>query len=192
MRVGTAPVAMSVSMLHTSAVEEPNVQNLRTAAEGSTAICDRMPPKSAAATSDEEDRFQTSTLLLPTAVSAIKCAVMARPFSKSVSSVIQQVGRIMRTAPGKESAVLIDHAGNFLRHGDQIMQIFEDGIHALDDGAEKPAKEKTPGAFALAVVGPGLSAGELAGYVNARVGWPNGERLHPFRVGHGDFELARL
>ena len=50
------------------------MQNLRTAAEGSTAICDRMPPKSAAATSDEEDRFQTSTLLLPTAVSAIKCA----------------------------------------------------------------------------------------------------------------------
>ena len=76
-------------------------------------------------------------------VSSIKCGVMARPFSKSVSSVIQQVGRIMRTAPGKESAVLIDHAGNFLRHGDQIMQIFEDGIKELDDGAEKPAKEKT-------------------------------------------------
>lgn len=73
----------------------------------------------------------------------VLCSVMARPFSKSVSSVIQQCGRVMRTAEGKAHAILIDHAGNFLRHGDQIMQIFEDGIHELDDGAEKPAKEKS-------------------------------------------------
>ena len=73
----------------------------------------------------------------------VLCSVMARPFSKSVSSVIQQAGRVMRTAPGKESAILIDHAGNFLRHGEQIFDIFENGITELDDGAEKPAKEKT-------------------------------------------------
>jgi DNA repair protein RadD len=73
----------------------------------------------------------------------VLCSVMARPFSKSVSSVIQQCGRVMRTAEGKTHAILIDHAGNFIRHGDQIMAIFEDGIHELDDGAEKPAKEKT-------------------------------------------------
>lgn len=73
----------------------------------------------------------------------VLCSVMARPFSKSVSSVIQQAGRVMRTADGKTHAILIDHAGNFLRHGEQIMAIFEDGIHELDDGAEKPAKEKS-------------------------------------------------
>jgi DNA repair protein RadD len=76
-------------------------------------------------------------------VAAIKCAVMARPFSKSVASIIQQVGREMRTAPGKDAAILIDHAGNFLRHGEQIFDIFENGITELDDGAEKTAKEKT-------------------------------------------------
>lgn len=73
----------------------------------------------------------------------VLCSIMARPFSKSVSSVIQQAGRVMRTAAGKTSAILIDHAGNFLRHGDQIMEIFENGIQTLDDGAEKAAKEKT-------------------------------------------------
>lgn len=76
-------------------------------------------------------------------VAAIKCAVMARPFSKSVASIIQQIGREMRTAPGKDAAILIDHAGNFLRHGDQIFDIFENGITELNDDAEKPAKEKT-------------------------------------------------
>ncbi len=73
----------------------------------------------------------------------VLCSVMARPFSKSVSSVIQQAGRVMRTAEGKTHAILIDHAGNFLRHGEQIMQIFEEGINDLDDGAEKSAKEKS-------------------------------------------------
>jgi DNA repair protein RadD len=73
----------------------------------------------------------------------VLCSIMARPFSKSVSSVIQQCGRVMRTAAGKIAAILIDHAGNFLRHGEQIFDIFENGIHELDDGAEKPAKEKT-------------------------------------------------
>ena len=73
----------------------------------------------------------------------VKCSIMARPFSKSVSSVIQQCGRVMRTADGKYHCILIDHAGNFIRHRDQIMDIFENGILTLDDGAEKPAKEKS-------------------------------------------------
>ena len=49
----------------------------------------------------------------------------------------------MRTADGKTHAILIDHAGNFLRHGEQIMDIFENGISELDDGAEKSAPEKS-------------------------------------------------
>lgn len=73
----------------------------------------------------------------------VQCSIMARPFSKSVSSIIQQCGRIMRTAAGKLAAILIDHAGNFLRHGEQIFDIFANGIHELDDGAEKPVKEKS-------------------------------------------------
>lgn len=74
---------------------------------------------------------------------AVRCSVMARPFSKSVSSIIQQAGRVMRPDEGKPDCILIDHAGNHLRHGDQIFDIYENGIHTLDDGAEKPAKEKS-------------------------------------------------
>ncbi len=69
--------------------------------------------------------------------------VSARPFSKSLSSHIQQMGRIMRGYPGKEFAVWLDHSGNYLRFREDWEAIYQDGVHELDDGAEKPRKEKT-------------------------------------------------
>lgn len=44
------------------------------------------------------------------------CCIMARP-TKSLTIYLQQVGRIMRKAPGKQDAILIDHAGNTIEHG---------------------------------------------------------------------------
>lgn len=47
---------------------------------------------------------------------ALGCVVMARP-TQSLSLYIQMAGRVMRTAPGKADAFLLDHAGNVIRHG---------------------------------------------------------------------------
>jgi superfamily II DNA or RNA helicase len=69
--------------------------------------------------------------------------VSARPFSKSLSSHIQQMGRVMRGSPGKEFAVWIDHSGNYIRFREDWDEIFESGVSALDDGKEKPKPEKT-------------------------------------------------
>jgi len=44
------------------------------------------------------------------------CAILARPtLSEAVH--MQQVGRVIRTAPGKTDAILLDHSGNTLRFG---------------------------------------------------------------------------
>ena len=69
--------------------------------------------------------------------------VSARPFSKSLSSHIQQMGRVMRGAEGKEFAVWLDHGGNYLRFKEDWDDVYENGVHALDDGKEKAKKEKT-------------------------------------------------
>lgn len=42
--------------------------------------------------------------------------ILARA-TKSLALYIQQVGRVLRTSPGKGTALLHDHAGNTLRHG---------------------------------------------------------------------------
>jgi len=44
------------------------------------------------------------------------CLVIARP-TKSLSLHWQMIGRALRTAEGKSNAIVLDHAGNTLRHG---------------------------------------------------------------------------
>lgn len=49
-------------------------------------------------------------------VPACGAAILLRP-TKSLGLYLQQVGRALRPAPGKAQAVILDHAGNALRHG---------------------------------------------------------------------------
>ena len=74
---------------------------------------------------------------------SVKIGVSARPFSKSFSSHVQQMGRVMRSYPGKDFGIWLDHAGNFLRFQEEWDTVFNDGVTQLDDGVEKPKKEKT-------------------------------------------------
>ena len=69
--------------------------------------------------------------------------VSARPFSKSLSSHIQQMGRVMRPFPGKEFAVWLDHSGNYLRFQDDWDEVYDVGVRKLDDKVEKAKKEPT-------------------------------------------------
>lgn len=46
----------------------------------------------------------------------VRVGIMATIFG-SIASYLQSGGRIIRSAPGKESAILIDHGGNWWRHG---------------------------------------------------------------------------
>ena len=72
---------------------------------------------------------------------AVRIGVSARPFTKSLSSHIQQMGRVMRTYPGKDFGLWLDHSGNYLRFREDWEDVFENGVSELDDGKEKPKKE---------------------------------------------------
>ncbi len=47
---------------------------------------------------------------------AIEAVILLRP-TQSLSLYLQQVGRALRPSPGKTEAIILDHAGNILRHG---------------------------------------------------------------------------
>jgi len=83
-----------------------------------------------AGTSDEERKAVTERLakgetkivsnvgILCTGVDIppVSCLIMARP-TKSLNLFIQQAGRGTRNSPGKTDFIIMDHAGNVLRHG---------------------------------------------------------------------------
>lgn len=73
----------------------------------------------------------------------VMIGVSARPFSKSLSSHIQQMGRVMRSYPGKDYGIWLDHSGNYLRFRDDWDEVYEVGVHKLDEKMEKAKKEPT-------------------------------------------------
>ena len=73
----------------------------------------------------------------------VMIGVSARPFSKSLSSHIQQMGRVMRGLDGKEFGLWLDHSGNYLRFQEDWEEVFFNGVDKLDDTKEKTKKEKT-------------------------------------------------
>jgi len=78
-------------------------------------------------------------------VTDIKIGIGARPYRKSLSGHIQQMGRVMRSHPGKEFALWLDHAGNVLRFLDDTQEVFENGVQDLNQKEydAKARKEKT-------------------------------------------------
>lgn len=81
-----------------------------------------------------EFKILSCSRLLNTGYDAPKvdCLIDCFPTSSPISYV-QRAGRIMRTSPGKDNAIYLDHAGNVRRHG-----FAEDIIpDSLDDGSKK-------------------------------------------------------
>jgi DNA repair protein RadD len=112
----------------------------------------------------------------------VMIGVSARPFSKSLSSHIQQMGRVMRANASnpadKPFAVWLDHSGNYLRFQEDWDDVFANGVNRLDDGREKPKPEpserkkkdsKCPACHALWIVGNDscMSCGFVKEKVNA-------------------------
>ena len=73
----------------------------------------------------------------------VMIGVSARPFSKSFSSHVQQLGRVMRPYPGKDFGVWLDHSGNVLRFRGDWEDLYSEGVKELSEEGEKAKKEPT-------------------------------------------------
>ena len=71
----------------------------------------------------------------------VMIGVSARPFSKSFSSHVQQLGRIMRPHDTKEYGVWLDHSGNYLRFREDWDKLYADGVTELKESGETAKKE---------------------------------------------------
>lgn len=72
-------------------------------------------------------------------IPAVAAAILLRP-TQSLSLCRQQIGRVLRPSPGKDRAIILDHAGNVLRHGlptDDIEWTLEGSAAKRKKAAEK-------------------------------------------------------
>ena len=77
-------------------------------------------------------------------VTDVMIGVSARPFSKSFSSHVQQLGRIMRTHPGKEYGLWLDHSGNFIRFKDDWDSLYEEGVTRTKGRGRRRLRKSQP------------------------------------------------
>jgi len=72
-------------------------------------------------------------------IPAAGCAILLRP-TQSLGLYLQQVGRVLRPAPGKKHAIILDHVGNVTRHG------WPDDVRpwSLEHGAPKQNGQSAP------------------------------------------------
>lgn len=96
-------------------------------------------------------RILTSCMLIGEGVDvpSVNGCIMLRP-TKSLSLFLQMVGRCLRPAAGKDAAIILDHVGNYERHGhhmDRREWSLEEGVRKRRDGAAGPALWVCPGCY---------------------------------------------
>jgi DNA repair protein RadD len=77
-------------------------------------------------------------------VADVEVLILARPLRSSLALHVQMLGRVMRTAEGKVSAIVLDHSGNCARFWLEQNELFEIGVRQLDDGKRKKKTKERP------------------------------------------------
>lgn len=109
----------------------------------------------------------------------VRIGVSCRPYRKSLSSHMQEVGRIMRPIPGEtKTALWLDHSGNIERFALDMFDVWENGAGELDkaekrDSVARERDQKTR----EKVVCPECS-GALRGNTCMSCGWERPARSH--------------
>lgn len=70
--------------------------------------------------------------------------ISCRPYRKSFSSHIQEMGRVMRIAEGKTFGLWLDHSGNSISFADDTAWLFEHGVDSLSDAEKKDREVREP------------------------------------------------
>jgi superfamily II DNA or RNA helicase len=70
----------------------------------------------------------------------VLCGISCRPYRKSFSSHIQEMGRVMRSAPGKEFGLWLDHSANCVSFADDTAWLYEYGVDSLSSAQKKDSE----------------------------------------------------
>lgn len=67
----------------------------------------------------------------------VRIGVSCKPYRKSLSSHLQEIGRVMRSYPGKDVALWLDHSGNLERFAMDQFDVWENGAGDLSKATKR-------------------------------------------------------
>lgn len=72
----------------------------------------------------------------------VRIGISCKPYRKSLSSHMQEIGRVMRSHPGKDKALWLDHCGNIERFGIEMFDVWQNGPGPLDTSTKRDVKPR--------------------------------------------------
>lgn len=74
----------------------------------------------------------------------VLCGISCRPYRKSLSSHVQELGRVMRRSPKKEFGLWLDHSGNCISFAEDVAWLYEYGVDSLSSAQKKDSEVREP------------------------------------------------
>lgn len=74
----------------------------------------------------------------------VLCGISCKPYRKSFSSHIQEMGRVMRASPGKTYGLWLCHSNNSISFAEDTAWLFEHGVDSLSDAAKRDSTPREP------------------------------------------------
>lgn len=124
----------------------------------------------------------------------VRIGISCKPYRKSLSSHMQEIGRIMRPHPDKQKALWLDHSGNVERFALDMFDVWEHGPGELDKAEKRDAKPREKSEETKeAVVCPECS-GALRGNTCMACGWEKPARsgIHAVEGSLQEFNLEGM
>lgn len=74
----------------------------------------------------------------------VLCGISCKPYRKSFSSHIQEMGRVMRASPGKTFGLWLCHSHNSISFAEDTAWLFERGVDDLSNAAKRDSTPREP------------------------------------------------
>ncbi|MFG1276570.1 DEAD/DEAH box helicase [Xanthobacter autotrophicus] len=120
--------------------------------------------------------------------------ISCRPYRKSLSSHMQEIGRVMRAPPGKSKALWLDHSGNIERFALDMFDVWENGAGELSKAEKRDSTARKRDASTREKVVCPECGGALHGNLCMACGWEKPARSDIIAVDGSlrEFNLQRM
>lgn len=121
----------------------------------------------------------------------VRVGISCKPYRKSLSSHMQEIGRVMRSHSGKDKALWLCHSGNIERFALDTFDVWENGAGDLDKADKHDSKPRERNEQTKEAVVCGECGGMMRAHVCTACGWERPPRsniqevegsLHEFKM----------